>query len=827
LVPFRLQDFVSGPDAWDVDEYGRVAELIVKGRGNFQGFHTYPLREPLVWVGLEDQFDPSSGNVTWSYNTSWATTMETGWGYTPVATSDYGFGAPAIFPSDCFGNEVNMQEPVICPFPTTMDENNELFNRAGRLMGSVMKFAKSIGVQTTVGTESPMTKPLQPAGPQPVGKVPLWLYYSESRQDSLVTTTLCTECEGLYDFGGIVAYVSAANDSSVPDAVALCQWYNNDLHDNWLTASPTTPPAQGYGYVRTEGYVSASTSEAALADPSRVPLTQYVKASIHDHRAVAPPAALANATADGYISLAALGLAWPAPENVNPPTPPSTEDFYRGIFKRLQALEQPPDQYWIATPEGWEWDKVNISNPLVQEAVADMLAADAARNAVAPDMRLATYGWVLGPLGNRSYLDGVLPDDWTMSSIDQLVGWAPVDPAYENITHHEKLVIPWAEDDPRLTAPELWVNRSIEHGNSAELYNASGLINIHWRTRAVSPQVAATAQRAWGGGFTSMDFWADWCQAQFGPTAAGAAASLFESVDSFSAPMPVSWVHGPGGISPSSDECTLMHTNYSFVDPFCALKPSVLTDVAAGLADAATLERLDYWCSSFQYWRQLSAVSCSWSEYQAVVDAVSKISDPAQRVAAARAQALPARQLLVANVSAMMQYQLQSASTVGERGITTNLRSHSLNEAVFDQTAPLMKLANLTALPAACLVPQSYTGQPRFRVPSPRGVLPRGDDLRVKAFALLPAASASSPEREREGEGLVAPPTLYWREHGSSQPFNAVAFSTVAAGRMVYQATLPAPATDVEWYADLKQSNGQPLEFPPGGSTSPQVTLLH
>ena len=98
---------------------------------------------------------------------------------------------------------------------------------------------------------------------------------------------------------------------------------------------------------------------------------------------------------------------------------------------------------------------------------------------------LATCGWVLGPLGdrllclsnniichnsqirNRALLDSVLPDDYTLSSIDMNVGWDPVDPAYANVTHHQKWVIPWMEDDPGLTAIELWVNRTLEHGLSA------------------------------------------------------------------------------------------------------------------------------------------------------------------------------------------------------------------------------------------------------------------------------------------------------------------------------------------------------------------------
>lgn len=39
------------------------------------------------------------------------------------------------------------------------------------------------------------------------------------------------------------------------------------------------------------------------------------------------------------------------------------------------------------------------------------------------------------------------------------VGNSPVDPAYKAVTQHRKWVIPWMEDDPGLTAPEIWVGR--------------------------------------------------------------------------------------------------------------------------------------------------------------------------------------------------------------------------------------------------------------------------------------------------------------------------------------------------------------------------------
>ena len=202
------------------------------------------------------------------------------------------------------------------------------------------------------------------------------------------------------------------------------------------------------------------------------------------------------------------------------PLAPSSQELYEGALTRLTRLLGPTlDYYWVWTPEGWEWDKVNMSDPVVQNVVTDTLALQAARDAVAPNVKLATCGWVLGPLGNRSYFDSVLPLGWAMSSIDVDLGNDPVDPAYASLVRHaDRWAIPWAEDDPGLTAPELWVNRTLLHAQEAQLYNCTGLPFIHWRTRDVAPQVAAGHAYAWNDDLVSTDFWDDWSTAQFGPS---------------------------------------------------------------------------------------------------------------------------------------------------------------------------------------------------------------------------------------------------------------------------------------------------------------------
>jgi hypothetical protein len=210
-------------------------------------------------------------------------------------------------------------------------------------------------------------------------------------------------------------------------------------------------------------------------------------------------------------------------------------DFYVGTLTRLEALHGSNlTYYWSWTPEGWEWNNVDINNPLIQDAVKDTQLLQQAHDFVNPSFKLASCGWTVGPLGARWYYDTVLPSTWTISSIDMDVGNTPVDPAYANITHRsndQKWAIPWAEDDPGLTAPELWVNRSLSHARDAHSYGVGGLLSIHWRTRMTSPQIASAHASAWNISLQASDFWSTFVLGQFNdPTVSSSAALIFESI---------------------------------------------------------------------------------------------------------------------------------------------------------------------------------------------------------------------------------------------------------------------------------------------------------
>jgi hypothetical protein len=178
----------------------------------------------------------------------------------------------------------------------------------------------------------------------------------------------------------------------------------------------------------------------------------------------------------------------------DPSDPRVVEEVYEGTFARL-AKADPLDYYWIWTPEAWEW--VGASDKTIKETISDIkLAIEAVRKLNAP-FRLATAGWVLGPARDSALFDKVLPKQVAVSEIARMTGKMPIDPAFAQISGRDKWAIPWLEDDPALTSPQLWVGRVRKDASDALAYSCTGLMGLHWRTRIMGPNVSALAQAAW------------------------------------------------------------------------------------------------------------------------------------------------------------------------------------------------------------------------------------------------------------------------------------------------------------------------------------------
>ena len=169
-------------------------------------------------------------------------------------------------------------------------------------------------------------------------------------------------------------------------------------------------------------------------------------------------------------------------------------ELYKGMFARIQRA-CPVDYYWLWTPEIWS---LSGNDPKQFEATTqDIQAAIDANQSLGHPFTLATSGWVLGPMHDRAALDAFLPKEMPMSCINREVGHAAVEPAFANILGRPKWAIPWMENDPQLTQPQPWVARMRYDAADAKRLGCTGLLGIHWRTKAMMQNVAALADAAW------------------------------------------------------------------------------------------------------------------------------------------------------------------------------------------------------------------------------------------------------------------------------------------------------------------------------------------
>ena len=178
----------------------------------------------------------------------------------------------------------------------------------------------------------------------------------------------------------------------------------------------------------------------------------------------------------------------------DPRDPAVVAEIYKGIFERIKET-YPLDYYWLWTDENWTWS--DASDAQIKAVVADAKTAVSAAAAARSSFTLATCGWVLGPPSDRTLFDRELPKDVAASCINREVGKAPVDPMFARIAGRSKWAIPWLEDDPALTSPQLWAGRMRKDALDALAYGCDGLLGIHWRTRVLGPNISALARAAW------------------------------------------------------------------------------------------------------------------------------------------------------------------------------------------------------------------------------------------------------------------------------------------------------------------------------------------
>ena len=123
-----------------------------------------------------------------------------------------------------------------------------------------------------------------------------------------------------------------------------------------------------------------------------------------------------------------------------------------------------------------------------------------------------------------------------------------VDPGWAGVTTEgrSKVLIPWAEDDPGLAGPELWVERILNHARTGANYGCNGLLAIHWRTSELVPEFAAVQAAAWEDTPTAKEVYQRFCTAEFGEEVSDEMTEIFLGLDSFAAGVNLSATSYPG-----------------------------------------------------------------------------------------------------------------------------------------------------------------------------------------------------------------------------------------------------------------------------------------
>ncbi|TSA31758.1 MAG: hypothetical protein D4R64_17370 [Porphyromonadaceae bacterium] len=157
IQPFH--DFPEGPDWWTLQDYKAYFSQMVKMKMNFFGLHTYPEGgvgpEPLVWIGTNDQLN-DNGTVKSAYQSRHFTTTSGTWAYTAKLTKDYSHQLGRLFENDSYGTDYMIGTNG---WPAGEQAEIDLFNKSAKFFGEAFGFAKSLGLKTCVGTETPLTVP--------------------------------------------------------------------------------------------------------------------------------------------------------------------------------------------------------------------------------------------------------------------------------------------------------------------------------------------------------------------------------------------------------------------------------------------------------------------------------------------------------------------------------------------------------------------------------------------------------------------------------------------------------------------------------------------
>jgi hypothetical protein len=392
-----------------------------------------------------------------------------------------------------------------------------------------------------------------------------------------------------------------------------------------------------------------------------------------------------------------------------------------------------------------------------------------------------------------------------------------VEKPYGEITGRPKWVIGWAEDDDTPGAGgcicldlQLWVERMFANSLEAHRYGCEGMMAIHWRTAAMTPNIMALARAGWdfegsvpdtegavpGPGSPGAEpmpdldaYWADWGRGMFGGEAGAEAGRIMRNFDG--GHLTINSLVNPKALP----------TDARISEVFAPLQQ--MESLRSRIRGTGNLERYDYWLNLIRAtdlrvrtWKLANGLSAKIAEARAIKEA-----DQQRRFV--RDQVLPLRLAVARSYEKMIAAFVSCAKSTGEVGAIALLEYGVREEQVFAHDSAITQMLG-EPLPAEAALSTAYRGTPRIYVSAKRTQVKIGEDQEVRACVL----SASKCTGVK----------LHWRALGGGE-FHQVAAAYKA--RQMYNVKLPAqsPGT-VEYYLEAALEDGQKVVWP---ATAPAI----
>lgn len=515
---------------------------------------------------------------------------------------------------------------------------------------------------------------------------------------------------------------------------------------------------------------------------------------------------------------------------------PTDPEELRRLEARIRHVlsRYPLDYLWIWQPEGMGINGISPPEPSsrlgtyarrwhdvfaylgdekrIAEAVRMTLYVQAARQilaALSPHTRLAVAGW-----GGDQWMrfsdffpgmDKLLPKDVIFGALDNISVTPNVSVNYGLVKGRDLWPTPWFEYDG-----DQWVqqpNTAAWAGAvaDAEAKGCTGILGIHWRTRAVEEGVAYMARYAWGEAGPVEGFYRRLAAEWFGQRAAAEGARILLELQALG----YRWTGGGGQAecgplswAPGRDDAKLAKLRECRE----ALARLLVQVEADDEAPQMAPERV----------RWLLAMA-DWTEaYELTARAMAGDGETTRAVnearAAAQGQALDAAAKAAAALDLLSSLPfgaglaklVPAVSNRGELGMVASINC----KAWWDIRERLREMAALAG-----------------REVPPEPDLVAGLGPAVVAFERPTTAPAGQEFRLRAGLLGAGAGRLCWRAWGGS--WHQAAMRRLRAD--VWEAVLPPAALKppgIEWYVEAAAGDGKTVRFPDKGSWATSVVLL-